>query len=47
MIYFEGVTPEQYKWFTNDYMIRIQEITSPKVLKITEIFKDEGHIIAH
>ena len=47
MIYFEGVTPEQYKWFTNDYMTRIQEITSPKVLKITEIFKDEGHIIAH
>lgn len=37
LIYFEGVTPEQYKWFTQDYMRRIQEITSPKVLKIEPI----------
>jgi len=23
LIYFEGVTPEDFKWFTKDYMTRI------------------------
>lgn len=47
LIYFEGVTPEQYKWFTQDYMKRIQEITSPKVLKIEPIMQEEGCTLAH
>lgn len=47
LIYFEGVTPQQYQWFTKDYMTRIKEITSPKVLTIEEIMLDDGHILAH
>ena len=47
LIYFEGVTPEDFKWFTKDYMTRIQEITSASVLKITEIMVEDGCKIAH
>lgn len=47
LIYFEGVTPLQYQWFTKDYMNKIREITSAKVLQIEEIMMDEGNMLAH
>jgi len=47
LIYFEGVTPLDYKWFTKDYQKKIQEITNPTVLKITDVMPDDGCMIAH
>lgn len=47
LIYFEGVTPKDFKWFTSDYQKRIQEITSAAVLTITDIMPDDGCMIAH
>ncbi len=47
LIYFEGVTPKDFKWFTTEYQKRIQEITSPTVLTITDIMPDDGCMIAH
>lgn len=47
LIYFEGVTPTDFKWFTTDYATKIQEITSTKVLTITEILKEDGCSISH
>jgi hypothetical protein len=47
LIYFEGVTPKDFKWFTSEYQKRIQEITSPTVLTITDIMPDDGCMISH
>lgn len=44
--YADGLSPADFRWFTSDYMNRIQEITSPKVLTITPMQEDEGRVIA-
>ena len=46
-IYFPGTTPMQWQWFTKDYMNKLKEITSPKVLQIEELMMDDGCILAH
>ena len=47
LIYSEGITPENYKWFTSDFMNKYQAMSNPKVLQLEEIMPEDGCMIIH